>query len=126
MSSENNNVNISNNNSYTLNNPNQHSKFNNSRMAASCKVNSSSEDSSSSQSTPNKNGIDTTVIENKPSDCLNITKASDPPPLPPKPKILPIRPSNWGQNGFFKNETSPRKDPAKSGLYLEQPTSSFV
>lgn len=40
-------------------------------------------------------------------------KSGEPPPLPPKPKILPIRPSNWGQN-------------RSKGLYLEQPTSSFV
>ncbi|KRT86723.1 hypothetical protein AMK59_2231, partial [Oryctes borbonicus] len=107
-----------NNNSYALNNHNQ-----NSRITVPKKHSSSSDDScSSNQSTPMKNGLDTTVIENKCSD----NKSSDPPPLPPKPKILPIRPSNWGQNGYLKNETSPRKDPTKSGLYLEQPTSSFV
>ncbi|GJQ65961.1 hypothetical protein Trydic_g4058 [Trypoxylus dichotomus] len=109
----------SNNNSYALNNHNQHS-----RISAQRKHNSSSDDScSSNQSTPMKNSLETTVIENKCSDG----KTSDPPPLPPKPKILPIRPSNWGQNGFLKNESSPpRKDSTKGGLYLEQPTSSFV
>nr|CAH7719301.1 unnamed protein product [Callosobruchus chinensis] len=30
-------------------------------------------------------------------------KPNDPPPLPPKPKIVPIRPPNWGHmNGFYK------------------------
>lgn len=45
----------------------------------------------------------------------NNTNVNMPPPLPPKPKILPIRPSNWGQNLH-----------TKSSLYLEHPTSSFV
>lgn len=36
-----------------------------------------------------------------------------PPPLPPKPKKLPIKPSNWGHSN------------AKN-IYLDQPTSSFV
>lgn len=112
-----------NNNSFALNNHNQTLKPNS--VASPKRQNSSSDDCcSSNQSTPNKNSLDATVIENKPGDSLN--KSGDPPPLPPKPKILPIRPSNWGQNGLFKNETSPRKDPAKTGLYLEQPTSSFV
>lgn len=39
----------------------------------------------------------------------------EPPPLPPKPKVLPTRPSNWGQNLKEKSE-----------LYLEKATSSFV
>lgn len=45
----------------------------------------------------------------------NNNRNGDPPPLPPKPKVLPIKQSNWGQN------LRP-----KQGLYLEQPTSSFV
>lgn len=49
------------------------------------------------------------------NDTYNSFKVGDPPPLPPKPKILPIKPSNWGQN------LRP-----KQSLYLEQPTSSFV
>lgn len=49
------------------------------------------------------------------NDAHNCSKVGDPPPLPPKPKILPIRPSNWGQNAH-----------TKPGLYLEHPTSSFV
>lgn len=127
LPSENNNVNIINNNCYGLNNHNQQLNTNTSRIIIPKRHNTSSDDScSSNQSTPNKNGLDNTVIENKPSDSLSTSKGSDPPPLPPKPKILPIRPSNWGQNGFFKNETSPRKDSSKNGLYLEQPTSSFV
>ncbi|KAI4467966.1 regulator of g-protein signaling loco [Holotrichia oblita] len=127
LPSENNNVNIINNNCYGLNNHNHHSNTNNPRIIIPKRHNTSSDDScSSSQSTPNKNSLDNTIIENKHSDTLNTSKGSDPPPLPPKPKILPIRPSNWGQNGFLKNETSPRKDSSKNGLYLEQPTSSFV
>lgn len=55
------------------------------------------------------------------------SRISDPPPLPPKPKVLPIKPSNWGQNGLFKMPRDVvQKDRSKHTLYLEQPTSSFV
>lgn len=74
--------------------------------------------------------IDVTL---KPSDDdeLSLSKIVEPPPLPPKPKVLPMKPSNWGQNNFFK---LPRDVPAKvlpidrskCTLYLEHPTSSFV
>lgn len=40
---------------------------------------------------------------------------SPPPPLPPKPKLLPIRGPNWGGN-----PAGPKN------IYLDQPTSSFV
>lgn len=55
-------------------------------------------------------------------------KNVEPPPLPPKPKILPIKPSNWGQNYFkMPREVSPKAvERTKQTLYLEQPTSSFV
>lgn len=39
---------------------------------------------------------------------------SPPPPLPPKPKVLPLKGPNWGGQGSAKN------------IYLDQPTSSFV
>ncbi|KAG5893133.1 hypothetical protein JTB14_034153 [Gonioctena quinquepunctata] len=62
----------------------------------------SEESSSSNQSSPRKSsGLNNTVIEN--------TRHSDPPPLPPKPKIVPIKPKNWGQ-----------------AMFLEQTSSSFV
>ncbi|GLV40551.1 locomotion defects [Carabus blaptoides fortunei] len=73
--------------------------------------------------------IDTTL---KPSDeDLSLSKIVEPPPLPPKPKVLPMKPSNWGQTNFFK---LPRDVPAKAlpidrskhTLYLEHSTSSFV
>lgn len=52
--------------------------------------------------------------------------SSDPPPLPPKPKIIPIKPQNWGQlNGLnkFKDLKSANRNQA---MFLEQPSSSFV
>jgi regulator of G-protein signaling len=74
-----------------------------------------------------------------------------PPPLPPKPKILPIKPSNWGQNNIGNNDvfkipqemprrlitnntnhsTNNNMDTNNSGkpertVYLDQPSSSFV
>jgi len=66
------------------------------------------------------------------------------PPLPPKPKIHPIKPSNWQQTNkenFFKmpQEIPRRAAPlaiaerldgppskSKNDVYLDQPTSSFV
>lgn len=65
-----------------------------------------------------------------------------PPPLPPKPKILPIKPSNWGQNNNNSSSTSndgvfkiPQEMPRRllndnsskqKSIYLDQPSSSFV
>lgn len=49
---------------------------------------------------------------------------SDPPPLPPKPKIVPIKPPNWGQSGFYKAKDVPLGK--HSEMFLEQPSSSFV
>lgn len=71
---------------------------------------------SSDDSSNHCDSLENTVIENKPSSPV---KNCEPPPLPPKPKILPMKPSNWGQNGVLKREV-------KQTLYLEQPTSSFV
>lgn len=55
-----------------------------------------------------------------------------PPPLPPKPKILPIKPSNWGHSPS-KLDRSPQEElVASSGLvkprniFMDQPSSSFV
>lgn len=69
------------------------------------------------------------------SDC----QKTEPPPLPPKPRVLPIKPSNWGQNNNKENmfkvpQELPRRvlntnqnDQKKSNdVYLDQPTSSFV
>lgn len=98
-----------NNNSFT----NHNQKLNNLRIYSPNKFSS---DESSNQSTPSKI-LENTVIEKKESP-----KCVEPPPLPPKPKIVPIKPPNWGQNGFYKKElTSDKKS-----LYLEQPSSSFV
>ncbi|CAH0552044.1 unnamed protein product [Brassicogethes aeneus] len=70
--------------------------------------------SKSSSSTPTK-GLGVAVVEGR-SPASNGT----PPPLPPKPKIIPIKPQNWGHNGFHKTADKNSKS------YLEQPTSSFV
>jgi len=53
-----------------------------------------------------------------------------PPPLPPKPKILPIKPSNWGQSPN-KSDRSPQDEMASAlvkprNIFMEQSTSSFV
>lgn len=80
----------------------------------------SSSDNSSTQSTPTK-GLNSTVIENQIQG-----RQSDPPPLPPKPKIVPIKPPNWGQvNGFnkFKDLKTTNRNQT---MYLEQQSSSFV
>lgn len=64
----------------------------------------------------------------------------DPPPLPPKPKVLPIKPSNWGHNlvtddaliNMRMQEVSlpevgqENPDRTKRTVYLDQPSSSFV
>lgn len=74
-----------------------------------------------------------------------------PPPLPPKPKVLPIKPSNWGVNISQFTKTSPLSPPSVGPVaklnnanvaalssnnavassnarcaYLDQPSSSFV
>lgn len=73
-----------------------------------------------------------------------------PPPLPPKPKVLPIKPSNWGVNISQLSKTSPLSTPTTPTAklpnanvaaissnniivppnvrcaYLDQPSSSFV
>ncbi|XP_037922272.1 regulator of G-protein signaling loco isoform X4 [Hermetia illucens] len=87
-------------------------------------------------STSNDSNIDYESTESK----------APPPPLPPKPKILPMKPSNWGQSPQSAN-SSPSKiqviDNSVSAaarrhlnldhqhsnshnVYLDQPTSSFV
>lgn len=52
----------------------------------------------------------------------------EPPPLPPKPKIIPTRPSNWGQNEYFrsKSSTATTSESKNQNMFLEQPSSSFV
>ncbi|XP_037820960.1 regulator of G-protein signaling loco-like [Lucilia sericata] len=79
------------------------------------------------------------------------TSLKGPPPLPPKPKVLPIKPSNWGVNISQHNKTSPLPTPTINNnnkltnanvaaissnnvivspsarcAYLDQPSSSFV
>lgn len=74
-------------------------------------------ESSSNQSTPSKSTLNNTVIENKVQG-----RPSDPPPLPPKPKIVPIKPPNWGQLNGFRSRATDRTQ----AMFLEQPSSSFV
>lgn len=60
----------------------------------------------------------------------NSPRGNNPPPLPPKPKILPIKPSNWGQSPN-KSDRSPQ-DELTIGLvkprniFMDQANSSFV
>lgn len=83
------------------------------------KITSSStpSETSSNQSTPSKSALNSTVIENKIQG-----RPSDPPPLPPKPKIVPIKPPNWGQLNGFRSRVTDRTQ----AMFLEQPSSSFV
>lgn len=84
---------------------------------------SSDENVRSPQSSTSKS-LENTVIENKSDSSLK--NCGEPPPLPPKPKVLPIKPSNWGQNSFPKTKESVLSVERKQTLFLEQPTSSFV
>lgn len=74
-----------------------------------------------------KTEIDKSYIESSLIDSNQLEK-SDPPPLPPKPKVVPIKPSNWSNHNLFKmpKEVPQKNDRVKHKLYLEQPTSSFV
>lgn len=75
---------------------------------------------------------------NSSSDSDKLKSASDPPPLPPKPKVLPMKPSNWGQNLQTISSEAQLKTPQerlrssntenilKRAIYLDQHNSSFV
>ncbi|KAK4885324.1 hypothetical protein RN001_001595 [Aquatica leii] len=112
-----------------LHNFNQNVELNNIRRYPVC-TRTPDDSLKSLQSTPAKcNKLNNTVIENLSNTVVegqDTPKIGDPPPLPPKPKILPIKPSNWGQGGLFKVPRAPRSDGTKPSLYLEHPTSSFV
>lgn len=94
--------------------------------------------------------VEETEVVNEDTEDLNST-LKGPPPLPPKPKVLPIKPSNWGVNINPLNKTSPLPTPTISSnktltnanvaaissnnviisptsrcAYLDQPSSSFV
>lgn len=75
---------------------------------------------SSSENSPMKN-LNNTVIENK-----SEAKHSDPPPLPPKPKIVPIKPPNWGQLNGYNKFKDLKATSRNQTMFLEQPSSSFV
>lgn len=109
-------------NSKLIGSQNQHSRMISSRVMSPCNF-SSEESSKSNQSTPSKcSSLENTVIEN-----TNANKSSDPPPLPPKPKIVPIKPPNWGQlNGFHKSKNISMPGERNQAMFLEQPSSSFV
>ncbi|XP_045461609.1 regulator of G-protein signaling loco isoform X2 [Harmonia axyridis] len=50
----------------------------------------------------------------------------EPPPLPPKPKIIPLKPPNWGQSEFRRPKEISQNIKNKQALFLEQSSSSFV
>lgn len=64
--------------------------------------------------------------------------SSTPPPLPPKPKILPIKPMNWGQQTVCTSSPPKDRTDVHSSIeilneskedcnaYLDQPSSSIV
>lgn len=112
-------------------NSNQNFNVKNVRIFSSNKILLSDESLNSHQLSPLKNSsLEKTVIENFSKNVNSIPpdnpKCGEPPPLPPKPKILPMKPSNWAQHGLFKVPKIPRNENSKQGLFLEQPTSSFV
>ncbi|KAF5304885.1 hypothetical protein FQR65_LT00769 [Abscondita terminalis] len=121
FSAEHNSVNNNNNN---LNHFNQNVELNNIRRYPAC-ARSSDESSKSTQSTPTKCNLVVDNVSNVLDENHDSPKVGDPPPLPPKPKILPIKPSNWGHTGLFKVPRVPRNDGTKQSLYLEHPT-TFV
>lgn len=91
-------------------------------------------------------------LEYAPDPMLSSINGSEhlrgPPPLPPKPKVLPMKPSNWGgghsSNAANVSGSSTKSSNSSSSLpispvkeatpllqthcvpYLEEPTSSFV
>ncbi|CAO1402445.1 unnamed protein product [Diamesa hyperborea] len=83
------------------------------------------------------NCLENTILMNS-----STSSANQVPPLPPKPKVLPIKPSNWqntnnnNKENFFKVPQELRRVPpvttsegagqTKNDVYLDQPTSSFV
>lgn len=75
---------------------------------------------SSSENSPVKS-LNNTVIENNAE-----AKHSDPPPLPPKPKIVPIKPPNWGQLNGYNKFKDLKATSRNQTMFLEQPSSSFV
>lgn len=89
------------------------------------KSNSGTPTSKSFSSLENSMVEQDTTLKSSPSSPKNV----EPPPLPPKPKVLPIKPSNWGANTYAKmpREATPKPvERTKPTLYLEQTTSSFV
>lgn len=74
---------------------------------------------------PNKS--EAVPAKRSPVKSTNVSKdITEPPPLPPKPKVVPIKPPNWGQlNGFYKSKDISGTD-RKQAMFLEQASSSFV
>lgn len=97
----------------------EHKKITQTSPFKSNLVSVSSPDNSSGNSSPVK-ATDSTVLGNSASARL-----TDPPPLPPKPKIMPIKPPNWGQNGYNKYKDI-KNTSRNQTMFLEQPSSSFV
>ncbi|XP_050510624.1 regulator of G-protein signaling loco isoform X2 [Diabrotica virgifera virgifera] len=77
------------------------------------------------KSSPSKSeGVQSTTSPVK--STITSVDRMEPPPLPPKPKVMPIKPPNWGQvNGFYKSKDIPSTD-RKQAMFLEQSSSSFV
>lgn len=77
--------------------------------------------SSSSENTSSQMTSNIAVLEE------NIQgRHSDPPPLPPKPKIVPIKPPNWGQLSSYTKFKEMKSSHRNQTMFLEQPSSSFV
>uniref|UniRef100_T1PJ99 Uncharacterized protein n=1 Tax=Musca domestica TaxID=7370 RepID=T1PJ99_MUSDO len=77
-----------------------------------------------SNTSPVKNDINSAIDRTSEN---NTTPSKGPPPLPPKPKVLPIKPSNWGVNILQLREMSPTTpppplSPSSSSSLLPTPT----
>lgn len=80
-----------------------------------------SPENSSTASSPMKD-LNNTVIENQTEN----RQIDPPPPLPPKPKIVPMKPQNWGQFSGFSKFKDLKASSRNQTMFLEQPSSSFV
>lgn len=77
------------------------------------------------QTQPTTN-ITTTSLESEYAAALaGINSCKGPPPLPPKPKVLPIKPSNWGVAANMSNSStaSTPTTPSTNIPILPTPTS---
>ncbi|XP_073826162.1 regulator of G-protein signaling loco-like [Musca autumnalis] len=87
-------------------------------------ISNKSKSLNNSSTSPTKNDTTAEKISDHNNDPFS-TPSKGPPPLPPKPKVLPIKPSNWGVNMTQLKQMSPTTPPP-SALLLPSPTPSIA